>query len=175
MHSRNLGLDALAILRMSLVLIGIALVTWYWDDLADVLAGRPRGETLLFVAAGTHDLEALDRALAQGANINTRNDINVTPLFHACDEGDEQMVRELLKRGADVTVVADAGLTPLRTAIVAGNPRVVEMLLNAGADPNARSGDGSMLDLAEEYRHPEIAMVLRSHGARHAMERTDAS
>jgi len=157
-------------LRMLIVLAFIASVTYYWNDLRDLLTGAPRGELLLFVSASTHDLKGIDRALRQGTSINARSGTDLTALHYACGSGDDVMVKALLDRGADANADAQQLVTPLRDAIASGNERSVELLLAAGGDPNVVHTEGTVLDVAEQSGFTNMVELLRQHGAKRAAE-----
>ena len=42
-----------------------------------------------------------------GINIDSRNNIGITPLFFAIDKGTEEVARELIKKGACIDIVVD--------------------------------------------------------------------
>jgi len=158
-------------LRVVSLVVAIALLLCYWDDLRDFFAGCPRGNELLFCAAGSSDLAGVDRALAQGADINAHSSsVDTTPLIYACGNGNDAMVMALLARGADPNIRAQGLLTPLQSAASSGNAPSVRILLEAGADPNALIRDQTVLDLAEPYDRQDVIEALTQHGARHAIE-----
>jgi ankyrin repeat protein len=158
-------------LRVVSMVVAIALLLCYWDDLRDFFAGCPRGNELLFCAAGSNDVAGVDRALAQGADINAHSSsVDTTPLIYACGNGDDAMVKALLARGADPNIRAQGLLTPLQSAASSGNATSVRILLEAGADPNALIRDQTVLDLAEPYDRQDVIEALIQHGARHAIE-----
>jgi len=155
------------VLAWATVMILAALV-WSGEDLVDWYAGTPKGNDLLFCAAGNGTAEDIDRALSQGAQINARGVSQLTPLIIAAGARNPASVRALLDRHADPNAVAETGLTALYNAVVADDPEVIEMLLNAGADPNYVSYGGTVLDLAIRMEHPDSARVLHQHGAQQA-------
>jgi ankyrin repeat protein len=158
-------------LRVVSLVVAIALLLCYWDDFRDFFASCPRGNELLFCAAGSNDLAGVDRALAQGADINARSSsVDTTPLICASGNGDDAMVKVLLARGADPNIKAQGVLTALQSAASSGNASSVRTLLEAGADPNAMIRDQTVLDLAETYARQDVIEALLQHGARHAIE-----
>jgi ankyrin repeat protein len=148
--------------------IVLAALVWRGPDLIDWYAGAPRGNDLLFCAAGDGTAEDIDRALSQGAQINARSVSELTPLFVAAGARHAVGVRALLDRGADPNAIADTGLTPLYSAVVSDDPAVIEMLLGAGANANFVNRGETALDAAIRMEHPSSERVLRKHGARRA-------
>jgi ankyrin repeat protein len=174
MFSDNLGAPARRedrvwkYLTLGLVLL-LALLMWQGNRIWDHLSGTPRGDELLFCASGQGDLDAIERALDQGANINARSDSELTPLIVACDAGgNAATVQLLLDRGADPNLEAKAGITALYNAVVGDSDEIVEVLLRAGVNPNNKLNGESMLDIAERLNRTRAAKVLRAHGARNA-------
>ena len=61
--------------------------------------------------------------------------------------------------------------TPLHLAAVIGHKEIIEILIAKGADVNARKMNGwTPLDNAIKRKHPEIADLLRKHGAKTSEE-----
>jgi len=102
----------------------------------------PRGSEL-DAAAKSGEIFRMRELLAQGAEVNRRNDYGATPLIEASLRGYQAMVRALLEHGADVGAVDDVfGATALNFAALTGQEEVVEILLKFGADVNAKDFDG---------------------------------
>jgi ankyrin repeat protein len=148
--------------------IALAALVWWGRDWVDWYAGTPRGNDLLFCAAGEGTAEDIDFARSQGAQINARNDANVTPLHIAANARNPASVRALLDRGADPNAIAQTGLTPLYNAVAADDPEVIKMLLDAGANANFVNHGETALDAAIRMNHPRSACMLRDHGANRA-------
>jgi hypothetical protein len=65
-------------------------------------------KALMFGGSGSR-FEIVKRLLDHGVEINTKTDINMTPLMNAVTWGDRRVVRELLSRGADTTESGSRG------------------------------------------------------------------
>lgn len=76
--------------------------------------------------------------LANGVDVNARDDWEMTPLHRAMHTESADFVRLLLENGAEVNVANDEGITPLRLAVQRQKAGFAEMLLEAGADPDWR-------------------------------------
>lgn len=112
---------------------------------------RLRSESPLLIACRTGaNPEAVRTLLAAGADINTTDCYNQTPLILgvAAPGGHDRIdiVGALLDAGADVNNEQGyARATPLAFACVASNMEMVQFLINAGADVNHRDRDGSTI------------------------------
>ncbi len=54
-----------------------------------------------------------------------------------------------------------------KNSLYAGNEEMAKLLLSKGADVNAKDKDGKTpLRYALDYKHPNVASVLRQHGAK---------
>jgi ankyrin repeat protein len=124
------------------------------------------GTTPLHWASYRDDLDAADRLIRAGANVDAANDLGATALWIASLNGSAAMVARLLAAGANPKAALLAGETPLMAAARSGNPRVVEQLLAKGADANPRGPRGqTALMWAVAEQHPDVVKVLLAHGA----------
>ena len=94
----------------------------------------------LHKAAGSGDLDVVDRCLRQGVDVNARDEYGRTPLMWAAEDPD--MVRRLVEQGADVNARDENGETPLMYAAFVNRLDVLRHLVEQGADVNARSEGG---------------------------------
>ncbi|MYI44949.1 MAG: hypothetical protein F4123_00895 [Gemmatimonadetes bacterium] len=134
------------------------------------------------VFARTATAEATAGCLADGEDVNARDESGNTPLLLAIRERggdtgaspateDPAVVTLLLEAGADVNARDNNGVTPLHHA--AGGRRVMEgrtvgLLLAAGADIHARDSDGNspLLQAAfGGFRNPAVLETLVEAGA----------
>jgi ankyrin repeat protein len=122
------------------------------------LIGNKGGLTPLLFAIREGNIEAMQRLLEAGANINHVSEGDHTsPLLMAAVNGRFDMAKWLMDKGADVTLASDAGATPLYAVInthwapksLYPQPtaqlqqkithlELMEQMLKAGADPNVR-------------------------------------
>ncbi|HEX8142715.1 MAG TPA: ankyrin repeat domain-containing protein [Pyrinomonadaceae bacterium] len=89
--------------------------------------------TPLHSAVSRRQMLIAEALLAQGAEVNARQQAGVTPLHQAAHNGQAEMVRLLLAHGADVHARMDDGQTPLSMALETGNAEVIELLRKRGA------------------------------------------
>ena len=111
------------------------------DD-PELAKGRDHSDsTPLHHAAGFGDIETIKLLLDNGADVNTKNRLDGTPL-HWAVRSDEKM-RLLLKRGADINSKTQNGSTPLYLASRRRDSHsVLLLLLDKGADPNIATMNG---------------------------------
>ena len=124
------------------------------------------------------NIEAVKKTLADGADVNAKDDNGWTPLRWAAGIGHKEVSEYLITMGADVNAAeTGSGMTPLHFAAGGDQKEIVELLLANGADVNAKnvpmlikngkSVQGSTpLDAANETHHPEFAELLRKHGGK---------
>ena len=128
-----------------------------------------RGESALHLAAhnaGVADLIKL--LLARGAEVDSEDDMGVTPLHQAAGSGDQTMLQPLLARGAGVNATSDNGETPLHRAAQSGHPQAVELLLARGAEVDAkyiRTGATPLHLAAARQEGGRIVKLLLAKGA----------
>ena len=86
----------------------------------------------------------------------------------AARTGNIEAVKQHLAAGTDVNQKCDQmRWTPLHYAVFGGQKDVAEILIANGADVNAKNFQSkSPLDFAVKYKQPELADLLRKHGAK---------
>jgi ankyrin repeat protein len=145
-------------------------------EFSDPITGERRNA--LTIAVGSSDWESVTSLLSEGANANAKNSFAGWALSLAAGHGDINSVRPLLERGANPNAIDKDGWTPLMFAsgviefiqpdMDANRGAICQLLLDSGASPNAVAFDGKTTALlkAEQNGYSEIAMLLRSRGAR---------
>ena len=89
----------------------------------------------------------------------------ISDLHVAAEEGDLTKVKQCLKAGTDIDCVAGkASFRILHKAVKAGDKDMVAFLIQQRANVNARSIDGTPLDLAIKEGHAGVAQLLRKNG-----------
>jgi len=129
-------------------------------------AAAVAGEGGLHSAAREGDLGALERALGQGAGVNSRDDEGHTPLHAAAAAGREDAMLLLLDHGARVNARSDTGATPLHLAAAGGWSGAVDLLVERGALVDARDDEGlTPLQHAEANGRQRAAERLAAAGS----------
>ncbi|KAK4357318.1 hypothetical protein RND71_022928 [Anisodus tanguticus] len=90
------------------------------------------GDTL-HRAARKGDVADIKKCIAEGVNVNGRDQNGWTPLHRAAFKGIIEGVKVLVKHGAKLDLVDDCGHTPLYLAIEAGQKDVAVYLIAQGA------------------------------------------
>jgi len=133
----------------------------------------------LHTAVQDLDIPEIRQLLAEGADVDARNDDNRTPLMvlasasafcdhddHDDDDVTPEVAEILLSHGADTSLVDDVNNTAAMTAAMCGNAGVLEVLCGHGSGLEARSSSGfTALTLAVMARQPECVGLLLAHGA----------
>ena len=101
-------------------------------------------------AAGNGDLEAIERHIKAGADLNHRGSDQSTPLMTAATFGRVEVAKALIEADADLNLKSKDGDTAMLIASFFAHPEIVKALLEAGGDPNIRNNKGSSaLDVAQ--------------------------
>jgi ankyrin repeat protein len=125
-------------------------------------------ETLLHrVVVNNDSPEIVKLLVADGAEIDARDYMDVTPLMNACANCRTQSVKTLLSLGAKINAVNQRGFTPLIYAAANGCPDIVKILISLKADVSAKQEDGyTALYYAEVHNRTEVIRLLKSAGAK---------
>jgi uncharacterized protein len=100
------------------------------------------GDSLL-LAARDGDVNRLQAALRDGANVNTAETSGRTALIFAAEEGHDLCCKILLDQGARLDARTNFGWTALMLATLQRHEPVVRLLISRGADVNQRSSTGA--------------------------------
>lgn len=141
-----------------------ALKSFLKDSTTIAVRGRS-GDTPLHYAASVGSADAVRLLIATGADVNSRNKIDATPLILGA--WDFERTKALVEAGADVNASSKSGRTAL---IVAATPSsgsdTVRYLLDKGADVKARSAEGqSALLMASGTFNTALVDLLIARGA----------
>ena len=144
-----------------------------------------KADESIYLAAKLGDIEAVQKHMNNGVDVNAKGEGRWTPLFNAVywaidqlPTGHKEIVELLLAKGADVNAKSELGETPLHFA---KTKEIVELLIAEGADVNAKDEDGGTpLDVAEEVKDwhasedivvkKETADLLRKNGGKTGKE-----
>lgn len=100
------------------------------------LANLAFAQAELADAAMQRDSGTVTRLLAEGFEVNARQNDGATALHWAAYHGDVDMARLLLQAGADPAAANRNGSTPMWLAANQGDAAMIAILLTAGADAN---------------------------------------
>jgi len=136
----------------------------------DETSGKGAVSKQNLVAAAEHgDVVTIKKRLAQGWDVNARNEEGETPLEKAAEAGAVDLTNFLITAGADVNARDWKGWTPLMDAIMCRHEAVVAVLLAKGADVNEAPLDGrSPLHVATAWSDGKtnVVSLLIENGAR---------
>lgn len=97
----------------------------------------------LFESARRSDHAMAILAIGQGADVNSMDNMQRTPLHWAVRGANRSLiVSALLEAGADVHLSDSGGWTALHHAALCGTTECMRQIANAGADINAQDKDG---------------------------------
>ncbi len=146
---------------------------WPWTDRAPAHAGSiltalldagadPNwGDDRCAIYHAVKHPELVRLLLARGGDPNRVSAEFETALSFACHWGLLQSVRVLLAGGANPNLVADdSGWSVLMFACESGHEHVVRALLDAGADPTYVALDRTVLSVALDHGHADLAALL---------------
>ncbi|NOY62981.1 MAG: ankyrin repeat domain-containing protein [Gammaproteobacteria bacterium] len=112
------------------------------------------------------DRDAVEKSLAEGGDINERNNFGWTALMHAARQGHTELVKLLIEKGADVNAQDQDQWSALIRASMKGNLQAAQLLLDNGADPNMKTNvKWTALHWAAASDHLAIVKLLVANGA----------
>lgn len=131
-----------------------------------VFARDRNGQTWLSQAAMYGRNQTVEMLLKLGANVNTIDNLDRTPLHWTACYGHVETVKLLLDHGADINARDDEGNTPIYAATRYTSAEIVKALAEAGADVNVPDKSGATaLQWAAIAGHVEMMTILLAHGA----------
>jgi ankyrin repeat protein len=123
------------------------------------------GKTALHHAAVGGQKEVAAFLLSKGAEANTKDGNDSTPLMLACEKGHLEVVEMLVeaRKGLGLEERDHDGMTALQHAVHGGHKDVVTFLLSKGAEANTRDEQGSTPFMGACWKgHLDVAQIL--HG-----------
>ena len=109
------------------------------EETKDQLNGR------LFTDVKAENLQKTKYLIKNGANVNAKDEKDLTPLFHACQKGNLQMVKLLVENGATWNKAVGWNGFPVFHAAVNAHKAVVDYFLSLGFDMNQEDLEGFTL------------------------------
>jgi len=128
----------------------------------DAIAGDP-----LFDAVKVGNTAGIERLLASGAEVDSRDRDQATLLIVAALNDQPAVAELLLSKGADVMARNAGGFTPLHAAAYSGSVPIAELLLENGAvlEDAANKAGVTPLMVAVEENHVAMLELLIARGA----------
>jgi uncharacterized protein len=126
------------------------------------------GRTALHYAAVDNDVGKVRRLLAQGYDVNAREERDFTPLHFAAQSQAPDIVQLLLNHGAEIDARNAFGASPLLVALTnyRDDPRTVRLLRDAGADVTLENHYGhSPASHAASVTNYDLVTVLEGSDA----------
>lgn len=122
------------------------------------VAGGP-----LFDAVKAGDIAGVERLLANGAEVDSRDGDQATPLIAAALNDQPAVAELLLSKGADVMARNAGGFTPLHAAAYSGSVPIAELLLERDAvleDAANKAGVTPLMVAVEENRVAMLELLI---------------
>jgi uncharacterized protein len=121
----------------------------------------------LFDAIDAGDRAAVERLLANGADVDSRTRDQATPLIAAALGNQLAIVELLVSKGADVKARNSGGFTALHAAAYSGSVPIAKLLLEKGAllDDAANKAGVTPMMVAGEANHAAVVEFLIARGA----------
>jgi len=126
-------------------------------------------------AARNGDVDRIEQLLAQGADLEERDQTQETPLISAALAGQLDTVGSLISKGADVHARNDRGLTALHAAAYGGYPKIVRLLIEHGAMVNDAQNPFKITPLHAAAEEDQIEVVQVLIGAKANLESTEVN
>lgn len=123
------------------------------------------GTTPLHWAVYNNDVRAVDKLLAERADVNARNDYGSFPLSEAAITGNVDVIRKLLAAGANVELANGDGMTALMIIARTSNVEAAKLLLKQGAKVNAAEkwrGQTPLMWAAAEAQPAMVKLLIQS-------------
>ena len=130
--------------------------------LANKFAKARDKDEAIRMAVAEDDLEAVERLLREGAEINAvKGEFKTSILMEAAVRGNVGVMKLLIENGADLNMTDKDGWTALMGATVQGHMESVKLLLEQGVEVNAKNHNGeTALVMAAGMNHTEILHAL---------------
>ena len=117
-------------------------------------------------AAREGKLKKVETLINRGANVNSQDGVNFSPLHLAVMYDKKEVVELLLKHNAQVNIKNDYDETPVIFAAENGNRYIIDLLLRYGADVTIQSTRGeTVLHKASKHGNVENLKLLFEKGA----------
>jgi len=135
-------------------------------EIVDFLVSKGADISTFHMAAAMGDVAGVKTFLEQGLAVDTKDEMECTPLSWASCMGQVEVVKLLIAQGADVNLKLYGQSTTLQQAVRVGNSDIAQLLITQGADVNAKEKNGrGPLHRAAQSGHREVVQLLLANGA----------
>ena len=118
-------------------------------------------EQQIFAAVTDGNLEELERLIIAGADVNSADQDEMTPLHYAVDRGLFDAATVLIQHSANVNAQNSDGETPLTLAVTCEHEELVRLLLEHGADKTLKGEHSTgALDIMNDIDNEQIKTLL---------------
>ncbi len=153
--------------RFSLISLIVSLIVAFnaCDAYAKKLMPK-KTDPVIIIAAAKGDIKTLKKLVEQGADIETKDSFERTPLLWAAMSGEFEAVKYLVSNGANIHAKDKINENTLHAAARGGTGEIAEYLIMKGlfADEDDTQGK-TPLHCAAVMGNYEVAKVLIDHGA----------
>lgn len=138
-----------------------------YSDVSLEIKGGPYGQTPLAIAAENGKDDVVKLLLEKGADVNARDNDNMTPFVVAFFGGHKDIAIQLIDAKADLDGETPNGNTCLDLAVSEKDMKFVRLLLENGASVTKSEGRRpvGILRMSVQQGNLEITTILLSHGA----------
>ena len=124
-------------------------------------------EELIHFASRNGFTSLVEKLLKEGMPVDSRGELQFTPLHLASSRGHEDVAKLLLRNGAEVNALGKEKSTPLHLASEEGNVAVGKILIENGANVNSVDDvfKATPLDYAAKYGSIPLMKLLLEKGS----------
>jgi len=127
---------------------------------------REAPEMNIHSAAKSGDADIVSKFLAEGIDVNLKDDQSMTALHWAAYRGHLEVAQLLVQKGANTNAQDGKMFSPLHRAAFMGFTEIGKLLVDAGTDVNIQGEQGlTPLFIAKKMQRKEFADMLIANGA----------
>ena len=136
-------------------------------NLLSSYGGKSGAEDSLNVASFLGNLEAVEKHLKNGADLNVRNSFGGTPLHDAVWNGHYEIVKALIAKESNLNSKTNDGMSAMHLAILRNHKEITDLLIANEANINSINKEGKTpIDFARMRGDKEAVALLSKHGGK---------